>query len=239
MKLLVTGDMHADIFLFKRIVEDMGKNEILLIAGDFGMFWFDTESRMEKYRIINNMLEEKNSYVAFVDGNHEQHNYINSQKIEEFCGAKCHKLMNRIIHIIRGEILNIEGTTIFCFGGAYSIDRSWRELDKTFFESELPSKEEYENGRINLEKAGMKVEYILTHTCPINYLNMLGARHRACEEEELQEYIQWVIDSVEYKKHYFGHWHMDKIMDNKEIALFHELRDVETSDVIGTYWRMV
>lgn len=59
------------------------------------------------------MLESKNAYIVFVDGNHENHNFINRTEISEFCGAKCHKLLPRVIHIMRGEIVNIDGIKIF------------------------------------------------------------------------------------------------------------------------------
>lgn len=185
------------------------------------------------------MLESKNAYIVFVDGNHENHNFINRTEISEFCGAKCHKLLPRVIHIMRGEIVNIDGIKIFCFGGAYSVDRFWREKNKTYFEEELPNENEYDSGLNNLINADFKVDYIITHTCQRRLVKKLGQRHKAIEEIKLQNYIQWIVDNVEYKKHYFGHWHMDKKISESDIAIFNNIRNMHTDEVVGNFRRIM
>lgn len=239
MHILVTGDVHGDILLLLEMVRSIENDEMLFVTGDFGLFWFDINSNSDKYTILNNMLESKNAYIAFVDGNHENHNFINRTEISEFCGAKCHKLLPRVIHIMRGEIVNIDGIKIFCFGGAYSVDRFWREKNKTYFEEELPNENEYDSGLNNLINADFKVDYIITHTCQRRLVKKLGQRHKAIEEIKLQNYIQWIVDNVEYKKHYFGHWHMDKKISESDIAIFNNIRNMHTDEVVGNFRRIM
>ena len=239
MHILVTGDVHGDILLLLEMVRSIENDEMLFVTGDFGLFWFDINSNSDKYTILNNMLESKNAYIVFVDGNHENYNFINRAEISEFCGAKCHKLLPRVIHIMRGEIVNIDGIKIFCFGGAYSVDRFWREKNKTYFEEELPNENEYDNGLNNLINADFKVDYIITHTCQRRLVKKLGQRHKAIEEIKLQNYIQWILDNVEYKKHYFGHWHMDKKLSESDIVIFNNIRNMNTDEVIGNFSRIM
>lgn len=239
MHVLVTGDVHGDILLLLEMVRSIENDEMLFVTGDFGLFWFDINSNSDKYTILNNMLESKNAYIVFVDGNHENHNFINRTEISEFCGAKCHKLLPRVIHIMRGEIVNIDGIKIFCFGGAYSVDRFWREKNKTYFEEELPNENEYDSGLYNLINADFKVDYIITHTCQRRLVKKLGQRHKAIEEIKLQNYIQWIVDNVEYKKHYFGHWHMDKKISESDIAIFNNIRNMHTDEVVGNFRRIM
>lgn len=239
MHVLVTGDVHGDILLLLEMVRSIENDEMLFVTGDFGLFWFDINSNSDKYTILNNMLESKNAYIVFVDGNHENHNFINRTEISEFCGAKCHKLLPRVIHIMRGEIVNIDGIKIFCFGGAYSVDRFWREKNKTYFEEELPNENEYDSGLNNLINADFKVDYIITHTCQRRLVKKLGQRHKAIEEIKLQNYIQWIVDNVEYKKHYFGHWHMDKKISESDIAIFNNIRNTHTDEVVGNFRRIM
>lgn len=238
MKLSVTGDIHGDVFLLFGMTESMSDEEMLFVAGDFGMFWYDTKICQEKMLIINDILENKNSYIVFVDGNHDNHRFLNGQEVSDFYGAKSHKLMTRIIHIMRGEILRIDDIKIFCFGGAYSVDRFWRVKNETYFEEELPNQEEYDNGIMNLKRNNMKVDYILTHTCPRSLVEKLGARHNVAEEEKLQNFIQWVIDNVEYKMHYFGHWHKDKKINEEEIVIFNYVRDMVSGEVTKKFSRL-
>lgn len=239
MHVLVTGDVHGDILLLLEMVRSIENDEMLFVTGDFGLFWFDINSNSDKYTILNNMLESKNAYIVFVDGNHENHNFINRTEISEFCGAKCHKLLPRVIHIMRGEIVNIDGIKIFCFGGAYSVDRFWREKNKTYFEEELPNENEYDSGLNNLINADFKVDYIITHTCQRRLVKKLGQRHKAIEEIKLQNYIQWIVDNVEYKNHYFGHWHMDKKISESDIAIFNNIRNMHTDEVVGNFRRIM
>lgn len=239
MHVLVTGDVHGDILLLLEMVRSIENDEMLFVTGDFGLFWFDINSNSDKYTILNNMLESKNAYIVFVDGNHENHNFINRTEISEFCGAKCHKLLPRVIHIMRGEIVNIDGIKIFCFGGAYSVDRFWREKNKTYFEEELPNENEYDSGLNNLINADFKVDYIITHTCQRRLVKKLGQRHKAIKEIKLQNYIQWIVDNVEYKKHYFGHWHMDKKISESDIAIFNNIRNMHTDEVVGNFRRIM
>ena len=239
MHILVTGDVHGDILLLLEMVRSIENDEMLFVTGDFGLFWFDINSNSDKYTILNNMLESKNAYIVFVDGNHENHNFINRTEISEFCGAKCHKLLPRVIHIMRGVIVNIDGIKIFCFGGAYSVDRFWREKNKTYFEEELPNENEYDSGLNNLINADFKVDYIITHTCQRRLVKKLGQRHKAIEEIKLQNYIQWIVDNVEYKKHYFGHWHMDKKISESDIAIFNNIRNMHTDEVVGNFRRIM
>lgn len=239
MHILVTGDVHGDILLLLEMVRSIENDEMLFVTGDFGLFWFDINSNSDKYTILNNMLESKNAYIVFVDGNHENHNFINRTEISEFCGAKYHKLLPRVIHIMRGEIVNIDGIKIFCFGGAYSVDRFWREKNKTYFEEELPNENEYDSGLNNLINADFKVDYIITHTCQRRLVKKLGQRHKAIEEIKLQNYIQWIVDNVEYKKHYFGHWHMDKKISESDIAIFNNIRNMHTDEVVGNFRRIM
>ena len=77
MKLSVTGDIHGDVFLLFGMTESMSDEEMLFVAGDFGMFWYDTKICQEKMLIINDILESKNSYIVFVDGNHDNHKFLN------------------------------------------------------------------------------------------------------------------------------------------------------------------
>ena len=106
--------------------------------------------------------------------------------------------------------------------------------NETYFEEELPNQEEYDNGIMNLKRSNMKVDYILTHTCPRSLVEKLGARHNVTEEKKLQNFIQWVIDNVEYKMH----WHKDKKINEEEIVIFNYVRDMVSGEVTKRFSRL-
>ncbi|MBP3832258.1 MAG: metallophosphoesterase [Clostridia bacterium] len=122
----ITGDTHSD---FTRLADDqfpiqteMTKNDYVIICGDFGGVWtFEEESNREKY--ILDWLNNKNFTTLFVDGNHENFTRLyNDYPVEECHGGKVHKIRDSVLHLMRGEIFDIDGKKIFAFGGAKSHD---------------------------------------------------------------------------------------------------------------------
>ena len=161
--------------------------------------------------------------TLFIDGNHENHAALDSYPVEEWHGGKIHRITDSIIHLMRGQIFNIEGTTFFTFGGAESTDKEYRTENLSWWARELPSAAEYEEALLNLDKCGGKVDYILTHCAPESYLNrsgMPGMYYRS--SNELTDFFDAVMRSskVDFKGWYFGHYHSDQNFDK-----FHLLYD--------------
>lgn len=225
---LITGDTHGDFAKLMRITKHIKEGDVLWIAGDFG-FLFENDS--SEQMLLNDLfffLKRKKAYIAFVDGNHENHAVLNQLPVEIWHGAKVHKLRPNIIHVLRGEVVEINDKKIFCFGGAFSIDREYRELNVSYWEEELPTENDYKNGIHNLEKHNYQVDYIVTHTCPYETVNLLNLRHIAAEEYPLQNYLEWIRQKVEYKRFYFGHWHLDKELWRNQRVIFNDIVNMET-----------
>lgn len=233
-RLLVTGDLHGDIGALTIISRKMLAGDVLFVAGDFGFIFLDTNNERCFLDDVDHFLKRKNAWIIFVDGNHENHRALNAFPVEEWMGARVHRIRSRVIHVLRGEILEIKGQKIFCFGGAFSIDRAYRELNKTYWEEEIPTDEDYKNGNAHLEKCGYQVDFALSHTCPLNMIPYLGERHSAPEEVQLQNYLQWVHDNaVSYLKGwYFGHWHQDQNLPGKCRVIYLDVVDMETGEVV-------
>ena len=117
----VTGDCHGD---FKRFSTDnfpdgreLTENDFVIVCGDFG-YWHDTPDQ----RWWLKWLSGKPWTTLFVDGNHENFDALNSMKVEEWNGGKIHRITDKIIHLMRGQIFTLQGKTFFTFGGAASHD---------------------------------------------------------------------------------------------------------------------
>lgn len=67
-----------------------------------------------------------------------------------------------------------ERETNILFWRSFSIDRAYRTLNKSYWEEEIPSEEDYKNGNKNLKACDYKVDYVITHTCPLNLIPSLG-----------------------------------------------------------------
>lgn len=95
-------------------------------------------------------------------------------------------------------------------------------LEGTWWKEELPSGDDYRNASENLKKHGMKVDYILSHTMPRHMILRMGC-YPDCEDAELTGFLEWVCNECEFKKNYFGHWHIDDTIGDKHIAVLNKI----------------
>lgn len=207
--MIITGDTHGTLDLAKLKIYCTTHNtadEYILILGDCGVRFHGGL----KDSVTQKALEDLPcKAILFLDGNHENFDLLNSYEVKEWNGGKVHFISDKIIHLMRGQIFNIEDKTFFVFGGGNSIDKEYRIEGRSWWPSEMPSKEEYEDGIRNLEEAGNKVDYILTHTAP-DFICKQLVNHLYEGEEELQEYLGKISSLVTFKEWYYGHWHFDK-----------------------------
>lgn len=231
-RILITGDLHSDTGALTMILKQMLPSDILMVAGDFGYLFRNNSDEKSWLNDVDLFLRRNDLYILFVDGNHENHRALREFPVEAWQGAKVHKIRSRIVHVLRGEILTLKGKKIYCFGGAFSIDRAYRTLNKSWWEEEIPTDEDYKNGNNNLENCEYKVDYIVTHTCPVNLIVRLGSYHAAAEERQLQNYFQWISEITSFEKWYFGHWHQDQELGEKYRAIYLDVIDVGTGEKV-------
>ena len=86
----------------------MTKDDYVIICGDFGGVWTFEEEL--------DWLNNKNFTTLFVDGNHENYTRLYDYPVEEWHGGKVHKIRDSVLHLIRGEIFDIDNKKIFAFG---------------------------------------------------------------------------------------------------------------------------
>ena len=214
----VTGDTHGDIIRFiENNMEDSNwnKDDFLIICGDFGFVFLDSEQERQKL----DYLESKPYTICFCDGNHENFPKLFSYPQEEWNGGKVNRIRNNVFHLMRGQVFLIDGKKIFTMGGAYSIDRYMRTLNKSYWEEELPNNGEYREAIQNLKEHNNSVDVIITHTAPREIIRRMG-KYPDAHDMELTGFLEWVMYEVKFDHWYFGHWHMDKVIDKKYTAIY-------------------
>ena len=87
MKIYITGDLHGDLRRFQPEVfyeqETLTKEDIVLVAGDFGCVWHGDERDDEGLE----WLEGRPFTTAFVTGNHENYDALRKYPLEEWHGG--------------------------------------------------------------------------------------------------------------------------------------------------------
>ena len=220
--ILVTRDCHGShdiykLYPLKRM--ELSYDDYLIILGDSGILW----NKKNPEDLLGWYKKNIPCSVLFVDGNHENFDAINALPITDWNGGNVHVVNKQIKHLMRGQIFTIEDKSFFTFGGGYSVDKAYRTEGLSWWKEEMPTKEEYDIGIENLKNANNSVDYVLSHDCPGMFLEELITNSFKAEKNELNSYLDWVYENVEFKKYYCGHHHNDIIPANNLRCLFNDI----------------
>ena len=214
--LLACGDIHGKRSRLEELVvllKGYPGKKTLLVCGDMG-FTFTEEEMTTFVRDMEGLAEELE--IVFVDGNHENFDCLNALPVEEYRGALTHVLGPNVRHLMRGEIIELEGKTILGLGGARSVDRDWREEhrlttgQRIWWPEELPGQSDVERAMANLRSRAWKVDYILTHAAPAGVLKDMNLPQPQGGEREFLSGLDLIRRRAEFAGWYFGHYHVDE-----------------------------
>ena len=200
------GENVGDLQKYFDIATD---DDILIILGDIGIKFYDTEEN----RAFDELILSSKKKIAFLDGNHENFDYIYSFPEEAWCGGVVHRITENVVHLERGYIYEIEGKRFFVFGGCNTSEK-WKRAGKPWYPEEAPTQEELLRAYANLEKCGRKVDYILTHKYEMG---------EEISSVELSELCKFIDEQVEFKHFYAGHWHLCHCIDEKHTVVYDKL----------------
>ena len=249
MAIFVTGDVHGGAeygssrFSSKSWPDGrtLSRDDVVVVAGDFGFVW--DGSNTDRYWL--DWFESKPWTTCFVDGNHENHRMLAELPETEWNGGRVHVARPHVLHLMRGQVYELESYRFFTMGGAKShdIEDGILEPDTSDFErrltmlqrkpraryrinhiswwaQELPSDEEYAEARRNLDAVSWAVDYIITHCAPTS-IALMGSRHN--EADRLTDFLQEVKERAKYHYWLFGHYHDNKAIDEKHILLWEQI----------------
>lgn len=239
-----TGDCHGNYRRFAAEIfpeqKEMSKDDYVIICGDFG-YW--DESKEQKYWM--KWLDSKPFTTLWIDGNHENFDLLKKQKAVKWHGGNVQFIQPSVIHLMRGQIYELEGLKIFTFGGAKSHDISGgiletsdprfrakrKKLDKnqelyrinhvSWWKEELPEEEELAEGLRNLIQNNWSVDYIISHCCSTSTQEKIA--DRTYQPDILTRYFEKIKEMCRYRKWFFGHYHDNMNVNSKEVLLYDQI----------------
>ncbi len=219
--LYFTGDMHGDMQrLSKQKVKKLKSSDTLIVCGDFGFIWDD--SKQENKNL--DKLSKLPFNICFVDGTHENFKLLSGYPVILWNGGAAHKIRNNIYHLMRGQLYDIDGKKIFTLGGGENPDLELKEDEEIIDRPEVPSKDEMLAGVSAIEKAGYKVDYIVTHEPPAKIGDFLMLSEKESSTvTALGAFLDELSAQTEYKKWFFGSLHIDKHISASMASVFTEM----------------
>ncbi len=220
----VTGDMHGDLErLYDKQFRKLKKGDVLLVCGDFG-YIFDG-SKTEKQVI--NYLATRKFVTAFVEGTHDNLDTIYRCRTTVWKGGMVHRIKGNLLHLMRGQIFNIDGYTFFTFGGGESIDKDMRVESGRWWRQEEATPAEMADGARMLYEAGCAVDFIITHEPPSLVKSaMLLRRGDTDRVNKLNGYLEEIGRSCSFGHWYFGSLHEDRIITEHHTCVFEKVLPV-------------
>ena len=241
----VTGDCHGDFGRFDKEwfpeQSEMSRDDTVIICGDFGGIWNGGDEEEANLEFLSKLPFT----IAFCDGNHENFTRLNKSFAEvDFHGGRAHQIAENVFHLMRGYIFEFDGKSFWVMGGASSHDiddgildpedfpdvetfiyttRKWSRQGKMFriknmswWEEELPSRDELEFGRQTLEDNDNVVDFIITHCAPQDVCSFMGFT----TPDRLTNYFNDIARTVKFGRWYFGHYHTTETIMGKFICLY-------------------
>lgn len=216
----LTGDMHGDADRFKaREVKRLKKNDTLIICGDFGFIWDNSQ----KEKRLLKWIGRRRYNVVFVEGPHDNLELLSRYPEGEWCGGRVREISGRLRHLIRGETYRIGEESVFAFGGGESdapVDSRppWAELA-------LPTRQELDRAVENLSRLNNRVDYIVTHQPSRKIRQFLDTDHH--DANVLDTFLDEIRERCTFRQWYFGSLHRDKQIPPFETALFRTVARAE------------
>jgi hypothetical protein len=230
----ILGDTHGTKDIKKLF--DLKQNNTLctddyvIICGDSCII--SDENLIELY-------ESFGAYILFIDGNHDNYDMLREYPVTIWNGGKIHKISPHIFHLMRGQIFNICSKCFLTLGGANSLDLETKKEGKTWWKEERISEQDINETLKNLKPVNNSVDYVITHTCPDNFLQSIETHFFLINQDIPQDVsrkltktnsgqkLNEVIQNLNFKKWFCGHWHHDICIGNELVILFNNIAMIE------------
>lgn len=218
----LTGDIHGNYDIRKLATRGLtdqaiapSEGDYLIVCGDFGLVWNKRQNSEERYWL--RWLAKKPWTTLFVDGNHENFDRLDAYPVEEWCGGLVHPVHEKVYHLMRAQVYELEGERLFTLGGARSHDMPWRKEGVSWWPRELPSDDELRQAEAALDACGRTVDVVVTHCAPTL---VQGRIDPTFDADRLTDYLEHVRETVSFERWFFGHYHVDRDYDDGFSALY-------------------
>lgn len=213
----ITGDIHGSFSGIRDINRFCIKNktttdDYIIMLGDVAFNYYLDDRDI--------LLKEKARKVPItflcVHGNHEARpeSIPGKYREVEMFGDTCYieDTYPNIVFLKDGGIYTIEDKKFLCLGGAYSVDKEYRQLvGYQWFADEQTSEEK--RNLILQNVSGETFDIVISHTCPYEWRPtdlFLTSIDQSKVDSSQELWLSEVKEKINYKVWCFGHYHSDR-----------------------------
>lgn len=196
------GDWHGNLNFAKRAIDTLpGTVEVAIHTGDFGYNF-----NPDYLNAVNKSARQRGIVVMFVDGNHDNHEWLNLQPVDED-GVR--RLRPRVWHLPRAFRWEWQGLKFLALGGAHSVDRQSRMPGVSWWAQETISNADAERAMW-----GGNADVMICHDTPAgHYIPGLAPpgmfpREEIEQAERHRELLRLIVDEVAPRYLWHGHYHV-------------------------------
>ena len=215
----ITGDIHGRREILKKRFRGLKKDDVLLVAGDFGFIW---DGSQKERKFLEKMAKRP---VLFIDGTNENYSLLEKYPIVDFCKGKARHICGRLYQLLRGECYEFGNATLFAFGGAET-DADMADADEEAARHVQPTLEQLKNGVGSVSARDGKVDYFVTHEAPATIKATVTDNRGGA----LNEYFDRLMKACRFSGWYFGCYHTDRSIAGIYHSLYTRVLPLEKTD---------
>ena len=209
-KILIVGDSHASRGALRTAVDEAANRgmEKVFVVGDFGFWPNDTFAGQDFLESVVQNGKNTGIITYFLPGNHEDWRAYLDLILDGEADEDGFVLYDEGGWLRAAPPVHNwswDGVRFGSVGGAYSIDRSMRTLNRSWFKEEIP--------QLDYPEQLAECDVLLTHDAPINLAIVHGWENRVqpSEEAEAEQSHMVIYQCIEKAKPQIvvhGHWHL-------------------------------
>lgn len=230
MAIYLTGDTHREFDRIFQFCEEYGTTEddVLVILGDAGINYY-CDSRDGELKSELSLLPIT---LLCIHGNHEERPFELGYDEMKWRGGIVYyeEQYPNLLFAKDGEIYDFDGRKTIAIGGAYSVDKYYRlQNGMAWFESELPTDEIKEYVESQLEKCDWCVDYVFSHTVPIQYEPVwafIPGLNQNLVDKSMERWLQDIAEKLDYERWFAGHYHVESQEGSVRI-MFEDYEELE------------